>query len=72
MVTRAPIPYFGEDFSFFQQEIPGALFWLGVSNSEKGTVGLPHSPDYVADEGSIQVGARTMAAVILELLWAGA
>jgi len=72
VVTRAPIPYFGEDFSFFQQEIPGALFWLGVSNSEKGTVGLPHSPDYVADEGSIQVGARTMAAVILELLWAGA
>jgi len=72
VVTRAPIPYFGEDFSFFQQEIPGALFWLGVSNSEKGTVGLPHSPDYVADEGSIQVGARTMAAVILELLRAGA
>jgi metal-dependent amidase/aminoacylase/carboxypeptidase family protein len=72
VVTRAPIPYFGEDFSFFQQEIPGALFWLGVSNSEKGTVGLPHSPDYVADEGSIQVGARTMGAVILELLRAGA
>jgi metal-dependent amidase/aminoacylase/carboxypeptidase family protein len=71
VVTNAPIPYFGEDFSFFQQEIPGALFWLGVSNSEKGTVGLPHSPNYVADEGSIQVGARTMAAVILELLRAG-
>jgi metal-dependent amidase/aminoacylase/carboxypeptidase family protein len=72
VVTRAPIPYFGEDFSFFQQEIPGAIFWLGVSNSEKGTVGLPHSPHYVADEGSIQVGARTMGAVILELLRAGA
>jgi len=71
VVTNAPIPYFGEDFSFFQREIPGALFWLGVSNSEKGTVGLPHSPNYVADEGSIQVGARTMAAVILELLRAG-
>ena len=71
VVSRAPIPYFGEDFSFFQQEIPGALFWLGVSNSEKGIVGLPHSPDYVADEGAIQVGARTMGAVILELLRAG-
>jgi metal-dependent amidase/aminoacylase/carboxypeptidase family protein len=71
VVSRAPIPYFGEDFSFFQQEIPGALFWLGVSNSEKGIVGLPHSPDYVADEGAIQVGARTMVAVILELLRAG-
>jgi len=51
VISRAPIPYFGEDFSFFQQEIPGALFWLGVSNSEKGIVGLPHSPGYVADEG---------------------
>ncbi|UCG76100.1 MAG: amidohydrolase [Gemmatimonadota bacterium] len=71
VVSRAPIPYFGEDFSFFQEEIPGALFWLGVSNSEKGTVGLPHSPDYVADEGSIQVGARTMAGVILVLLREG-
>ncbi len=70
-VSSAPIPYFGEDFAFYQREIPGALFWLGVSNSEKGIVGLPHSPGYVADEGSIQVGARTMGAVILELLRAG-
>jgi metal-dependent amidase/aminoacylase/carboxypeptidase family protein len=61
-------PYFGEDFAHFQQQIPGAMYWLGVSNSELGTSGMPHSPDFVADEGSIVVGAKAMAAVLLDYL----
>ena len=61
-------PYFSEDFAFFQQHIPGAMYWLGVSNSALGTVGMPHTPDYVADEGSIVVGAKAMAAVLLDYL----
>jgi metal-dependent amidase/aminoacylase/carboxypeptidase family protein len=44
------------------------MYSLGVSNSEKGWVGLPHSPGYVADEASIEVGARAMAAVMLDFL----
>jgi len=47
---------------------PGVMYWLGVSNSAKGTTGMPHSPDYVADEGAILLGARTMAAVMLHYL----
>ena len=61
-------PYFSEDFAHYQQHIPGAMYWLGVSNSELGYVGLPHSPDFVADEQSIIVGARVMAAVLLDFL----
>ena len=68
VIESGSSPYFGEDFAFYQQVIPGALYWLGVSNSEKGTVGLPHSPDYVADEASIGVGARAMSAVLLDYL----
>jgi amidohydrolase len=56
---------FSEDFGSFQMEVPGVMYYLGVSNSEKGWVGLPHSPGYVADERSIEYGARAMAAVIL-------
>jgi len=56
---------FSEDFGSFQMEVPGVMYYLGVSNSEKGWVGLPHSPGYVADERAIEYGARAMAAVIL-------
>ncbi len=61
-------PYFSEDFARYQQHIPGAMYWLGVSNSELGYVGMPHSPDFTADEESIFVGAKAMSAVLLDLL----
>lgn len=66
--TRGVIPAFSEDFGFFEDEAPGVMYWLGVSNAEKGTTGFPHSPGYVADDGAILVGARTMAAVLLNYL----
>jgi len=47
------------------------MYFLGVSNTAKGTRGMPHSPDYVADEGAIQVGARAMLAVMLERMAEG-
>jgi metal-dependent amidase/aminoacylase/carboxypeptidase family protein len=60
-------PVFSEDFGSFQEEVPGVMYFLGVSNAERGWVGMPHSPDYVADEEAIFVGARVMAAVFLDL-----
>ncbi|MBM4188372.1 MAG: amidohydrolase [Gemmatimonadetes bacterium] len=62
------VPAFSEDFGSFQDLVPGVFFFLGVSNPAKGTVGMPHTPDYVADEGAILVGARAMAAVLLDRL----
>ncbi len=59
---------FSEDFGSFQEQVPGVMYYLGVSNSDKGWVGLPHSPGYVADEASIEIGARAMAAVILDYM----
>lgn len=59
-------PAFGEDFGWFQYEVPGVFFFLGVNNSEKGTVGFPHSPYYVADEGAIGFGAKVMTKVMLD------
>jgi hypothetical protein len=44
------------------------MYFLGVSNPVTGTVGMPHAPTYVADDGAILVGARGMAAVILDRL----
>ncbi|NNG16823.1 MAG: amidohydrolase [Gemmatimonadales bacterium] len=61
-------PAFSEDFGSFQQEVPGVMLFLGVSNPAEGWVGMPHTPDYVADEESIFVGARAMSAVLLDFL----
>jgi metal-dependent amidase/aminoacylase/carboxypeptidase family protein len=62
------IPAFSEDFGHFQERVPGVFFFLGVSNPVTGTVGMPHTPNYVADEGALLVGARAMAAVLLDRL----
>jgi metal-dependent amidase/aminoacylase/carboxypeptidase family protein len=61
-------PAFSEDFGSFQQRVPGVFYFLGVANAGKGWSGMPHSPDYVADEAALLVGARAMAAVILDRL----
>lgn len=66
-VTTIP-PAFSEDVGSFQARVPGVFFYLGVSNTSRGWVGQPHAPEYVADERAIQVGARAMAAVLLDAL----
>jgi amidohydrolase len=67
-VLTSPIapPAFSEDFGSFQDQVPGVYFFLGVSNAAKGYVGMPHSPNYVADDDAIAFGARAMAAVLLD------
>jgi hypothetical protein len=44
------------------------MYWLGVSNSELGYEGMPHSPNFAADEEAIFVGAKVMSAVLLDYL----
>ena len=59
-----------EDFSFFQQEVPGLYFFLGgkspdISPSE---VAGHHTPDFVIDESGFTLGVRTMSALTLDYL----
>jgi len=61
-------PYFSEDFAHYLQKIPGVLYFLGVSNTEKGIIGMPHSPQFAVDLDAILIGAKTMAAVLLDHL----
>jgi metal-dependent amidase/aminoacylase/carboxypeptidase family protein len=67
-IMYASIPYFGEDFAVFLEEIPGAMFFLGVGNAEKGIRAANHSPDYDVDEEGIVVGTKAMTNVILDYL----
>jgi metal-dependent amidase/aminoacylase/carboxypeptidase family protein len=64
----ASAPFFGEDFALFQQHIPGAMFFLGAANLEKGIAAFNHTPDYDIDEEALEVGAAAMASVLLHYL----
>ncbi len=61
-------PFFSEDFSFFQEVIPGVLFFMGVSNAAEGMLGMPHHPMFVADEAAIAIGVRNMSTVLVDFL----
>jgi metal-dependent amidase/aminoacylase/carboxypeptidase family protein len=68
IVIEETTPFFSEDFAFFLQRIPGVMFFLGVSNTKKGIVGMPHTPQFAVDEEAIIIGAKTMAAVLWDYL----
>ncbi len=57
-------PFFGEDFAYFIERIPGVMFFLGASNRENGISALPHSPTFGVDEEAILVGVKGMSMVI--------
>jgi amidohydrolase len=63
-----PNPNFSEDFAHFQDWIPGAMFFLGVSNEAEGIMGLPHHPMFAVDEEAIVLGAKAMTLVIVDYL----
>ena len=61
----------GEDFAYFANEAPGFFFRLG-SVKPGTTSGGHHTPDFQADDGSIPVGMRAMANILMEYLQAHA
>ncbi|MCW5634457.1 MAG: amidohydrolase [Rubrivivax sp.] len=52
-----------EDFSCFQQVVPGMFFFLGVTPPEKDarTAEPNHSPRFFADEAPLPLGVRALA-----------
>ena len=57
-----------EDFSYFLLERPGAFFFVGSKNEEKGLVWGHHHPRFDIDEESLATGAGTMLTSILGYL----
>jgi len=60
------IPYFNEDFIYYQQKIPGVLFLLGGSNSEKGLISMPHTPNFNVDDETIKFGVNCFSSLLFE------
>lgn len=57
----------GEDFAYYLHEIPGAFYFLGVGNTEKGIVSPQHSPTYSLDEDALKDGVEIMYRSALRL-----
>ncbi len=59
-----------EDFSYFQREVPGLFFNLGVTPLDQDPAAVPrnHSPPFFADEAALLVGVRAMAHLAIDFL----
>lgn len=66
-VVHAPIPFSGEDFALFLDELPGTYTYLGVrSPGADVTTSYPHFPTFDPDEAAIGHGVRAMSAWLSE------
>jgi amidohydrolase len=59
-----------EDFSLFQQKIPGMFFFLGGVPRGQDPAAAPknHSPNFFVDEGALPVGVRALVSLTVDYL----
>lgn len=59
-----------EDFSRFQQRIPGVFFFLGITppGTDPAKVAPNHSPKFFVDEAALPTGVRAMAHLAVSYL----
>lgn len=62
------VPYFNDDFAYFQQKVPGVYFFLGGSDLKKGIVAMNHTPGFMVDELCIKTGVKSFSMLIMERL----
>lgn len=58
----------GEDFSAYQQKVPGAFINIGAGNKEKGIIYPHHHPKFTFDEDALPVGVLMFIRVAEKLL----
>ncbi len=69
-VALAPPITAAEDFSRYQQRIPGVFFFLGITppGTDPGKVAPNHSPRFYVDEAALPVGVRALAHLAVDYL----
>jgi amidohydrolase len=55
-----------EDFAYFQQQIPGVYFFLGVANFAEGWTDYVHTPTFRPDEKAIVAGVKAAASLLAD------
>lgn len=59
-----------EDFSFFQQKVPGFYFFLGGKPLEvsAGEAAAHHTPDFYIEESGLLLGVKTFTQIVFDYL----
>jgi amidohydrolase len=57
-----------EDFSFYEEVVPGFFFRLGSGNKAKGITAESHTPEFDIDEECLVVGVKVMSTLVLDFL----
>jgi amidohydrolase len=59
-----------EDFSYFQQQVPGLFFFLGVTppDQDMSKAAPNHSPRFTIDEAALVQGVRALGGLALDFL----
>ena len=57
-----------EDFSYFQEKVPGIFFFLGARPAGKKAteVAAHHTPDFYLDESQFQVGVKALSHLVVD------
>ena len=56
-----------EDFSSYQEKVPGTFLFIGCGNEEKGAAWNVHNPHFRIDEAALAVGVKTHVALVSPL-----
>lgn len=67
-VHNPPLMMGAEDFSYFLEEAPGAYWFVGSTNEERGLVWGHHHPRFDLDEAAMAIGMESMVNVALRYL----
>ena len=58
----------GEDFSYFQEEVPGFYFFLGGMTPGNTEAFPHHTPDFKIDDNGMLLGVKAMTQLTLDYL----
>jgi amidohydrolase len=58
----------GEDFSFFQEEVPGFYFFIGGMTPGNTTPYPHHTPDFMIDDAGMQLGVKSLTQLAIDYL----
>ena len=72
-VAETPATTIAEDFSFYQEKVPGLFFFLGgmPKGQDKSKAPPHHTPDFYIDESGLTLGVKALCNLALDYLAAG-
>jgi len=65
---KAAFPFNCEDFAYYIETIPGAMYWLGGADPSRGKYAMLHTPDFDVNERCLVTGTIAMTIMLMETL----